>query len=127
MVEKWNHCIKECVYFVEKCDFLSFLISVRSEDFEELNLDEDGSIKNEEGTVPTTTTTSVEVVNFPEETNIPATNSCPCECHQDTRNVSYTTKAKHCRKCCIKVRIKRKLFFHQIMTTFEKPLKIVLY
>ena len=74
------------------------LFRIRSEDFEEINFDDDNLTQCEEGM-------AIETVILPEETSVPATSTCPCDCHSDAQNVTYHTKVRHCRKCCIKVKI----------------------
>jgi len=48
---------------------------------------------------------NVESVTLPEEKTVPASNTCPCVCHDPaTATHVYSTRAKHCHKCCLKVR-----------------------
>ncbi|CAG7679469.1 unnamed protein product [Allacma fusca] len=77
--------------------------AVRPQDFEEINFDDDLPHSEE--------AMGMEFINFPEEANIPATGSCPCDCHTDPKNVNLHTKARHCRKCCIKFQ-DGKVFMH---------------
>ena len=46
---------------------------------------------------------AIETVVLPEETNVPATSTCPCDCHSNAQNMTFHTKVRHCQKCCIKV------------------------
>ncbi|ODM98936.1 GON-4-like protein [Orchesella cincta] len=65
-------------------------------DFEEIELDlEDPPRDNSDDL-------HFEVVKLPEETAVPATNTCPCCCHTDTNDPSFKSRSKHCRKCSLK-------------------------
>lgn len=44
----------------------------------------------------------VEFVTLPEEKKVSATSTCPCACHESTTH-AYSSRVKHCNKCCIKV------------------------
>ena len=67
-------------------------------DFEEIELDmEDPLRENGEDM-------HFEVVKLPDETTIPATNTCPCVCHTKTSDLAFSNRSKHCRKCSVKVK-----------------------
>lgn len=44
----------------------------------------------------------VEFVQLPAEKNVPATTTCPCDCHTSSIH-AYSSRIKHCKECCIKV------------------------
>lgn len=47
-----------------------------------------------------------EIVKLPDETQVPATSTCPCVCHTKTSNPAFANRSKHCRKCSLKVSTK---------------------
>ena len=88
---------------------MSYLFpSFSSSDFEEIDLDVEESKQDSHPHPPPgdiEPMDSFEVVKLPEEKSVPATNTCPCVCHQEPANVSFYTRTKHCNKCCLKVRL----------------------
>jgi len=69
-------------------------LSADANDFEEVDLEMDDPTVQDDP--------NMELVKLPEEKNVPATPTCACTCH-DTATHAYSSRVKHCSKCCIKV------------------------
>lgn len=72
-------------------------------DYEDVDLDVEDGTKHEVHGQPELEFDTYEHVKLPEEKQVIATNTCPCDCHNDPINLHYQTRVRHCNKCCIRV------------------------